>query len=113
MKTLLSMAPPRVGMIDTRCARPMDKVVDAELLSPEHRAWRAEVMRRAGGRCERIENGRRCNRADTRMFANHKIERKDGGAKLDPANGECLCGRHHTLFTNEQRAKRMGANLPG
>lgn len=112
MRMPLRMAPPRVGSLDIRCAQPAPKTADAELLTVEHRAWRAEVLRRAGFRCERIEYGQRCNRTG-RLFANHKVERKDGGDRLDPANGECLCGRHHTLFTNEQRAKRMGALLPG
>ncbi len=103
---------PRVSVIDTRAAPPIAKEADPELLTPEHRAWRAEVLRRAGYRCERIEDGVRCQ-STGRLFANHKVERQDGGAKLDPANGECLCGRHHTLFTNQQRAKRMGAVLPG
>lgn len=102
-----------LSVIDIRCAHPLEKQVDAELLTPEHRAWRLEVMRRAGWRCEHIEGGKRCNRSEPRMFANHIAERKDGGAKLDPLNGECLCGRHHTLFTNDQRARRMGANIPG
>ncbi len=40
------------------------------------------------------------------MFADHIKEMQDGGAKLDPANGRCLCGCHHTKKTIQERAKR-------
>jgi hypothetical protein len=45
------------------------------------------------------------------MFADHIVELKDGGAAFDVANGQCLCGSHHTLKTNAERARRMGANM--
>ncbi len=40
------------------------------------------------------------------MFADHKLERRDHGAPLDPANGMCLCGSHHTRKTQAERARR-------
>ncbi|WP_423804552.1 HNH endonuclease [Novosphingobium lindaniclasticum] len=36
----------------------------------------------------------------------HKQERKDGGADLDPANLEWLCQPHHNRKTAEARARR-------
>lgn len=99
---------PSIATVDMRSARPIEKRADPELLTPEHRAWRAEVLRRAGYQCEAVENGRRCRvAAPARLFADHKKERKDGGAPLDPANGACMCGRHHSLKTAAERAKRM------
>lgn len=94
---------------DPRSAAPPVKRADAELLTSEHRAWREEVLRRAGYRCEAIEGGRRCEKAAPahRMFADHIRERRDGGAPLDPQNGRCVCGRHHTEKTLAERAKRM------
>ncbi|HEV7251689.1 MAG TPA: HNH endonuclease [Mesorhizobium sp.] len=99
---------PSIAAIDLRLAAPAPKKADPELKTPEHRAWRAEVLRRAGNRCEAVEDGRRCPvSAPVRLFADHIEERKDGGAHLDPANGQCLCGHHHTLKTNRARAERM------
>jgi len=48
------------------------------------------------------------------MFADHIIEIKDGGARLDPANGQSLCGKHHTIKTAEQKASRSrrSSNTP-
>ncbi|MFL1873740.1 HNH endonuclease [Hansschlegelia beijingensis] len=84
-------------------------MADAELQTPEHKAWALEVKRRAGWRCEWVENGERCKvAAPARLFADHTVERRDGGARLDPKNGRCLCGRHHSLKTASERGKRMG-----
>lgn len=93
---------------DGRTVKPEPKRVDPHYTSDAHKSWRDEVVRRAGARCERIDNGVRCTKAapQHRMFANHVIERRDGGNPYDPANGECLCGSHHTKFTMQQRAKR-------
>jgi 5-methylcytosine-specific restriction protein A len=42
------------------------------------------------------------------MFADHKKERQDApDAELDPANGWCLCGAHHSLKTAQEREKRL------
>ena len=101
---------PLLATHDTRTAKPRPKQADAELLTPEHRAWRLAVCRRAGWRCQWIdEAGRRCDasthRGD-RMIADHVIERSDGGALLDPDNGMCVCPSHHGLKTNVERARR-------
>lgn len=94
--------------VDLRSAQPIAKRADPELLTPEHRAWRTAVLQRAGYRCEAVVTGGRCRvSAPARLFADHIVERKDGGAPLDPRNGQCLCGSHHTLKTAAERAKRM------
>ena len=107
---------PRIATLDTRSAKPPPKTADRELLTPEHRAWRLIVCRRAHWRCEWIENGRRCERnarLGDRMIADHIIERMDGGALYDPDNGQCLCVAHNTLKGISARASRMGAVLKG
>jgi hypothetical protein len=105
---MVRMLKPALRTLDTRAARPPLKKADAELLTAEHSAWRASVLRRANYRCEAIDDGRRCTvSAPSRLFADHIRERKDGGDPLDPANGRCLCGRHHTLKTARARATRM------
>ena len=84
------------------------KVANDIYHTPEYRAWRETVIGRAGARCEAIDNGKRCWKASPRhrMFADHKVELRDGGERFDPANGECLCGAHHTAKTAAARAER-------
>lgn len=97
-----------IKTIDTRTVRPPAKKADAELLTAAHRQWAEAVKRRAGYRCEAIECGVRCGvQAPSRLFADHIIERRDGGEALDIDNGQCMCGRHHTLKTASERARRM------
>jgi hypothetical protein len=94
--------------VDMRAAQPIAKKADPELQTPEHRAWRQQVLRAADFRCQAVDNGKRCHiRAPERLFADHIVERKDGGAKLDPRNGQCLCSSHHVAKTAAERAKRM------
>ena len=103
---------PSVARMDVRSAPPSPKTADPLLLTPEHRAWRASVLSRAGYRCQAIDDGKRCEvRAPARLFADHIHERKDGGAPLDPANGQCLCGSHHTRKTAEARSERMAVRF--
>jgi hypothetical protein len=86
------------------------KTADPHYLTPEHRAWRAAVIRRAGGLCQ----APRCGRAGVRLFADHIRELQDGGAPLDVANGQALCGRCHAFKTVRERARRIAkATGPG
>jgi 5-methylcytosine-specific restriction protein A len=89
-------------LFDTGTVRQPPKVADPVYSSPEHIAWRDEVYRQAGRRCQWPG----CGVRQPRMFADHIVEIRDGGAALDPANGQCLCGRHHGLKTARERAKR-------
>lgn len=75
---------------------------------PEHRAWRDAVIEQAGHRCEAMDNGRRCTKAapNHRLFADHIVEVSDGGARYNLANGQCLCGSHHTIKTNQAKVRR-------
>lgn len=100
---------PRIPTLDTRTVKPMPKVADAELQTTEHRQWREQVLINAGFRCQAIEDGQRCDRRapEHRMFADHVVERRDGGAPLDPLNGQCLCGKHHTMKTVRARTERL------
>lgn len=100
---------PRLKTFDTRTVKPPPKTADAELLTPEHKAWRIAVCRRAGWRCEWVDGGVRCARSAAhgdRMIADHVIEREDGGALYDLANGQCLCTAHNTRKGLQARAAR-------
>lgn len=103
----LATLSPRLGTLDTRTARPAPKVADAELLTPEHRAWAYEVKKRAGWKCQAPGCTAHGRRGGVRLYADHIVERRDGGAPLDPANGQALCGRHHSEKTARARAARM------
>jgi hypothetical protein len=107
--TRLRNTRPMLTSIDTRIAQPAPKVPDRELVTSAHRAWRAAVMSRAGHRCEWVERGVRCERAmpEYRLIADHVVERKDGGALFDVANGMATCWMHHARKTVAVRAERM------
>jgi hypothetical protein len=99
-----------VRTIDTRTTPLPPKQKDPVYNTPEFRAWRAVVVHRAGGRCEAVDAfGLRCTKAEPehRMYADHRIELRDGGALLDINNGQCLCASHHELKTYAARAQRM------
>lgn len=104
--TGLRMLAPRVAAIDTRTARPAPKVADPYYLTPEHRAWAAEGARLAGGRCQDPNCATR-GRTHGRLFADHIIELKDGGAPLAPENRMMRCGACHARKTAAARAARM------
>jgi hypothetical protein len=40
------------------------------------------------------------------MFADHIVELRDGGSRTDPLNGQCLCGKHHSLKTYRAKMER-------
>jgi len=98
------MLRPRLAVQDTRTARPAPKQRAAHYGTAEHEAWRAEVIRRADGMCQRPG----CGRSHVRLFADHIRELKDGGAPLDVTNGQALCGSCHTRKTAAARAARQG-----
>src|SRR5262249_28853611 len=106
-----------VRTADTRTVKPPPssstfqqrfKKRDPFYATPEFRAWRAKVISRAGGRCEATSHGYRCTKAQPadRMFADHVVEIRDGGAPFDVSNGQCLCGPHHLMKTAQARRDR-------
>jgi hypothetical protein len=97
-------------MLDTRVAAQPAKQADAVYQNALHRQWSAAVIERDGGRCQWPG----CDKAAPmhRVVADHIIEVKDGGARFDIANGQCLCVQHNTLKGARSRASRM-ARHPG
>lgn len=108
MSSRMRVFDPRIPTFDGRSAPVAPKEASSVYHTPEYRRWRESVIARAGRRCEAVEDGQRCTKAEprNRMFADHKIEVKDGGALHDPDNGECLCGAHHSAKTARARAAR-------
>lgn len=61
-------------------------------------AFRQAVLDQAGHRCEFVNaQGARCT-AMMGLEAHHVRDLRDGGSN-DPANGRCLCRRHHKMLT--------------
>ena len=99
---------PRVPVASLQTAALPPKVADPFYSS---RAWielRDRVRREAGGRCQAPG----CGRVERRMFVDHIVELKDGGAPLDRQNVQLLCASHHAAKTADERARRT-ARRPG
>ncbi len=101
----------RISTLDTRTAKPLPKEADSHYGSAEHKAWAIAVKRRAGWRCEYVENGRRCARSKAngdQMYADHiKNIRDFPELRLDLANGRCACNSHNTRSGLNDRTVRM------
>lgn len=91
---------PRLATMRGR-VRTMPKVAERFYQSRE---WR-ELVRRI-----KAERGNWCARCGSkhRVIGDHIVERKDGGAELDPANIELLCQACHNRKTAQARARRVG-----
>lgn len=99
------MMRPRIPTFDPRRVKPPPKVADSIYSTPEYRQWRAIVIARAGGKCQDPTCKAR-HWPGQRLFADHIVELRDGGAPFDPANGQALCGSADTRKTTAVRAAR-------
>ncbi|MBY8826109.1 HNH endonuclease signature motif containing protein [Sphingomonas colocasiae] len=88
----------RVGGLPSR-VRPAPKIADQFYSSPEWRALVRQIKRQRGAFCERCGSTKG-------LIADHIVERRDGGADLDPSNIELLCAAHHAKKTAEARRRR-------
>ena len=109
--TRLATLSSRVSTLDTRTARPPARTWEDRKASeprqgfyqsPEWRALRDRLTKQRGKRCED------CGRAGTRIYCDHVVELRDGGAGLDPSNVRLRCGSCHTRKTANARARRLG-----
>lgn len=104
---------PKMRTLDSRTTKPAAKKADPELQTEAHQRWAAQVLRLAGRRCQGMTKGQRCTNAwpEHRMYADHIVERRDGGDPLDVRNGQCLCASHHTQKTVRERTARLAEHL--
>jgi predicted restriction endonuclease len=65
------------------------------------------VLLDAGGRCQAVIDGVRCNIWGAELEAHHVVGLRQGGAN-DPANGVALCRPHHRLA--ESKATREASS---
>lgn len=97
---------PSIKVFDASVAKSESKRADAHYRTPEHQAWRKQVMINAKWRCQ--SPGCKAPRViGQRLFADHIVELQDDGAPFDPANGQALCGSCHQRKTIVARAERM------
>ena len=96
---------PRIGVVDLRTAALPPKVAERFYSSAEWIALRDRVRREADERCQ----AQGCGRAERRMYVDHIVELKDGGAPLDRSNVWLLCGAHRVAKTGLERARRTAS----
>ena len=97
----MRMMQPTIRAASLAAARVQERTPLAHYQTPEHRAWRMHVLKRAGFKCEN------CGAQFRTLYADHIHEIKDGGSLLDPANGQCLCGQCHNTKTIRERKARL------
>lgn len=95
----LKRLPSRLGRGARRVAA-LPKKAESFYLSAEWRALVKAIKAQRGAWCERCGSGHR-------VIGDHKVERRDGGAELDPANVELLCQPCHNRKTAEARLLRV------
>lgn len=99
----LRMMPARLRSLPA-LVKPMPKVAERFYTSKEWRGLMARLKRQRGAWCERCGAGGK----GVRIIGDHVVERKDGGAELDPANVMLLCLPCHNRKTAEAKARRAG-----
>ena len=100
---------PRLEMARLQTAKPPPKRADKFYLSREWFELRDWVRHEAGGRCQMPG----CGRREARMYVDHRVELRDGGAPLDRTNVWLLCGSCHTRKTIAERARRAAEFAEG
>lgn len=78
------------------------KVVDRFYNSPEWRRLASSAKAGAGHRCQTCG----AEASGRGLIADHVVEIRDGGARLDPMNVRVLCATCHQIKTAKVRAER-------
>lgn len=92
-----------MGRMETATVEP--KRTNPLYLSPEWRELVTSIIAERGRQCESPG----CGRSNCRIFGDHVVELRDGGAPLDRRNVMLLCGSCHTTKTVRVRGERMRA----
>src|SRR5947208_1028527 len=106
MTSKLQSFPPKVRAFNTSKLKPAPKTVDPFYLTPQWRSLMDAIIKRRGRRCQDPEHNPSRPREYVRIFGDHIVELRDGGAMLDPLNIMLRCGSCHTRKTAAERAKR-------
>jgi 5-methylcytosine-specific restriction enzyme A len=85
---------------------PAPKKAAAFYLTPQWRGLISHLIGIRGRICEKCGRTRADDGAPIRIYGDHIIELKDGGALLDPSGIQLLCPSCHTAKTVAERKKR-------
>jgi len=99
----------RLPMLKTTAVGRSGKVADSFYVSAEWKAFRNQLIKERGWRCE----DPKCETPRSRwkqIYGDHVIEIVDGGAKLDRNNVLLRCAICHARKTKEAKAKRATRN---
>jgi len=97
----------RLKTISTSRLATPPKRADRFYATPAWQQLMGRLIAKRGRRCEE------CGRTDCRIFGDHVIELKDGGAELDEGNIRLLCQSCHGKKTVVERDKRMARPAVG
>jgi 5-methylcytosine-specific restriction protein A len=87
----------------------LPKITEDFYRSPEWHRLMGQIRKQRGNRCEvcGLQGGRPGDDGKpVRILGDHIVERKDGGAELDPANVMLLCLPCHNRKTAREKARR-------
>jgi len=109
---------PTIRPLDMRTIQPPPKTADSDLRDPAWVKLVAHLIKRRGRRCERCGKTREDDDSPVALIGDHIVERRDGGAVLDPDNVQLLCRRAggngdggrggcHSIKTAEARTERL------
>jgi 5-methylcytosine-specific restriction protein A len=101
VRPLVPLAAPRVP--------PQPKKAEEFYLSPQWRKFVVMLILKRGRRCEKCGAFRNDQGEPIRLFGDHIVELKDGGAPLDERNTQILCPKCHSAKTAQARARRSRA----
>jgi 5-methylcytosine-specific restriction protein A len=101
----LKMLKPSIPTLDLRVAQPMPpppKRTDPFYSSGAWQAFRKLIINERGAECE-IPT---CRQSGVKLYVDHRVELRDGGAPLDRSNVQVVCATCHGAKTAYERARR-------
>jgi 5-methylcytosine-specific restriction enzyme A len=101
IRTRIKQQPPRISIPTVEQSRRV-KETEPFYKTPAWRRFAKNVVRKRGKICQLCGVG-----VSKRVFVDHVIELKDGGAPFDEDNVQVLCGSCHTWKTLQVRMERM------
>lgn len=102
----------RLKLFETKKLKAPEKVADSFYSSPEWKELMRQIFKERGRRCQ-DEACKTPRNVWGKLYGDHIVELKDGGAPLDKANILIRCAPCHAAKTLEERRKRGASSLRG
>lgn len=96
-------------MLDTAKVKPPPKIAEDFYRSKPWKILVRRIKAMRGHQCEDCKATHDDDGKPIRLIGDHVVERRDGGAELDPSNVRLLCWPCHNKKTAKARAKRFGS----